>query len=755
MIGFVQSVHRCVSSGVFDINIIKSLVSDATSVQECEVLDFKLRSPVTAYEYAKLIRDLVAFHNSYGGFLVFGVGEVEKDRTFCFATEEPEPVNQAKVTDLIQNYAGNDIRIRVSSVYVNDKKLEIVWVGKRNKGDPPIKFKKNGSEEAVGKPCFKRGEVVFRRISCNAVAQNADDYDFLYSARMPPSIDIANEEINNEDPLNHNLPDRAVVCSKFVGRSTDLGKLWDWLSDDFSRVRLIAGEGGLGKTSLAYRFSEEIARRRVRPFDQVLWLTAKRRQFKPVMDSYELRKADFDDAASLFKAIALAHGSINDDFVDRDLQDLTRIALESCSTFPSFIVVDDVDSLAHADQQRVLEFGMRTPSRTKMLLTTRVNFSYSPDNLLKLDGFEELEFREYITVLRESYSLPKLKNPKIEHIREVTGGSPLFADSLMRLERRGTSLDQAIASWKGEKGLEARKAALQREILILTREAKRSLFVISYVKNISYVELKRILEYAEETLGDALQQLMGLFLISAPSIGKEARYTVDSNTGRLVLEMSKDLGIDHSKLEARIKRSGSDAIGQNIQGRMAVVAQAISQANAFLLDGKLKEAMDTILSASKKVSRPHPDLLLAAGKISLKLGPSNLSQASKYFLESYQLGQRKELLFALWFETEMKRNDLSVALDVTTMALDCPGFDAWYWLERRAHVQIALARRASFNEPAHSTLRIIDSAISDLRQARECVRGATQTERLDAVIKQAYNFRNSLTGRDLLNDSHN
>jgi len=58
------------------------------------------------------------------------------------------------------------------------------------------------------------------------------------------------------------------------------------LADDFARVRLIAGEGGLGKTSLAYRFAEEVATRRVKPFEQVVWLTAKKRQFIAWEDSH-------------------------------------------------------------------------------------------------------------------------------------------------------------------------------------------------------------------------------------------------------------------------------------------------------------------------------------------------------------------------------------------------------------------------------------------------------------------------------------
>ena len=237
-------------------------------------------------------------------------------------------------------------------------------------------------------------------------------------------------------------------------------------------MRLIAGEGGLGKTSLAYRFAEEIASRRVKPFEQIVWITAKKRQFIPAEDQHRsTTRTDFEDANSLFIAIASAHGCVNSDFEGRDARELMQLAIESCGATPSFIVVDDVDSLSPADQQRALELGMRTPVKTKMLLTTRVNFSYSPDNVLKLNGLEPAEYQEYVQVVRGRYCLQPLKDAKIAQLRDVSGGSPLFTDSLLRLERRGLTLDQAITQWKGEKGLEARKAALQREIQQLSREA--------------------------------------------------------------------------------------------------------------------------------------------------------------------------------------------------------------------------------------------------------------------------------------------
>ena len=216
---------------------------------------------------------------------------------------------------------------------------------------------------------------------------------------------------------------------------------------------------------------------------------------------------------------------------------------------------------------------------------------------MKLDGLQKSEFKDYVVVLRDRYKLQPITDSKIEHLRDVTGGSPLYTDSLIRLERRGIALDKAMVQWKGERGLEVRKAALSREIQQLSKEAKRVLFVISTLKNCSYTELSQIVDYTDQTLGDSLQELSGLFLISAPSIAKEARYTVEPNTGLLVIELSGTLGIDHAALVAATRRSRSDAIGLGLQKRSGIVGLAISEAIAKLKAGDSKEAVSRELAS--------------------------------------------------------------------------------------------------------------------------------------------------------------
>lgn len=741
----VAQLHKCASNGLLDSSLLTYIVNNEIPLNECEVLDFKQQLPSSDLEYAKTIRDLIAFYNSYGGFLVFGIAETTKDRSFNIVGLSETKINIAKLRDMIHNYLGTNLRTTVKSIRASNSNLEVVWIEKRLGRDAPLKFIKNGPEYKPGKPCFKRSEIVFRRLENNAIAITPEDYAFLYSKRRPPSIELSIEEGDTGDQLEHNLPDRALVCQQFVGRHEDLSVLWAWLSDDFSRVRLIAGEGGLGKTSLAYRFAEDVASRKIKPFEQIIWITAKKRQFIPAEDTYrENAWTDFHDADSLFCAIAAAHGCIKNDFENLSSRELMQLAVESCATWPSLIVVDDVDSLSTEDQKRALELGMRTPSNTKMLLTSRVNFSYSPDNVLKLNGLSEEEFVKYVQVVRDRYKLPNIKDPKLRQLRDVTGGSPLFTDSLLRLERGGLLLEQAIARWKNEKGLEVRKAALQREVEQLSKQAKRALYVISNARSASFVELLQILQYTEQTLGDALQELAGLFLVSSPSIGREARYTVEPNTGLLVLELGQTLGIDHTALISALSRSRTDAVGISREKRSNLVGQAINEAIAFMRNGDIASGLNTVISASKKLKKPNADLLLAIGRFSLQLSPPDRERASKAFSQSYELGQRKKLLFDLWFETEYKRQDFDQALRVTTDAIDYRIDDLASWYERRAQIHIALAHKSNSRVLFDAAIREVKAAIEDLWNARKASNGAIQYRRMDSLLEQAQFLKSKL-----------
>ena len=68
-IEIIKKLHHIVSSCDINNNLLVELL-DGNSLGECEILDFKRQIPASDTEYLKTVRDLIAFHNSYGGLLI-------------------------------------------------------------------------------------------------------------------------------------------------------------------------------------------------------------------------------------------------------------------------------------------------------------------------------------------------------------------------------------------------------------------------------------------------------------------------------------------------------------------------------------------------------------------------------------------------------------------------------------------------------------------------------------------------------------
>ena len=66
--------------------------------------------------------------------------------------------------------------------------------------------------------------------------------------------------------LDHRLPSKESVVVGFVGRRTELSELCDWFDEPTSALWALAGEGGKGKSAIAYQFACEIQERAPAPF---------------------------------------------------------------------------------------------------------------------------------------------------------------------------------------------------------------------------------------------------------------------------------------------------------------------------------------------------------------------------------------------------------------------------------------------------------------------------------------------------------
>lgn len=454
----------------------------------------------------------------------------------------------------------------------------------------------------------------------------------------------------------------------------------------------MAGEGGLGKTSIAYRFAEVLCKEASSGIERIIWLTAKKQQFSGYENkSIDVPETHFDSYHGLLLELCSELGFIHSELDGASEKLLKKLIQEGAKITTTLIIVDDVDSLPVEEQRKVLEIGfLFGGTNSRLLLTTRVNLGYSSDIAIQIKGFDLPDYQVYIGILQERYNHVGLTESQIESIHDTTGGSPLFTESLYRLMRYAT-FGNAISEWRGHLGEDARAAALSREVEQLSPEAKRVLLAAAYLRQCSFIELSQVTGYSESVLSDCVSSLKSLYLLSAPQITTEPRFEIGFNTKQFVLKSQVSIASDFKKIEQRVIELRSQA--GKLKGRKdtPIVGAAITQAMAQLRQNEVVRALETIAVAEKQC-KDDPDLLTMKARCLLKMKPPQSDEARRLAKRAFNTGLRKEVLFEVWYEAEWAAKHYIGATEAAGNSIESEKGSKAEWLVRRAAAQWHVAK---------------------------------------------------------------
>src|SRR6266705_4392503 len=311
-----------------------------------------------AAEMSHIVKDVVAFYNSHGGYLIIGVDDKTReivgfDKTF-------------DCSDLIKKVLGAtkheiDCHCKCHTVCVNgaDRQVGILLIPRRPDSRDAAQFRRDAPVDANGKQAYRVGHIYFRRGDSCVPAQASEDFTFLCS---PERRSIADpDESFRYNALDNNLGPRDPGFIKFIGREEYLRELWRWLCDPFSPVKLLAGLGGVGKTTLAREFVEDVITSPPNGLEKAVWLSAKRQLYTASLGQYRpTSRVDFTDTPSLLRAILAELGTpVESIDPESSTQDLVEEVVNSLRILPCLIVIDDVDSLAPEQQHDVFHTIIR------------------------------------------------------------------------------------------------------------------------------------------------------------------------------------------------------------------------------------------------------------------------------------------------------------------------------------------------------------------------------------------------------------
>lgn len=480
-----------------------------------------------------------------------------------------------------------------------------------------------------------------------------------FYATLPPDVDVDVDGVEDGAtlPIQASLPPRESISPEFIGREAELEQLRSWLRDPPSRLWLLAGDGGKGKTALAYQFASMVQQNAPEPFEFIIWLSAKRRRFvdRQITD---VPVTDFDDFESALDHILTEYGWSGELAEDVDVK--KQAVLEYFEHLPALVILDDINSL-EGDIMNALSFFVYESARTrsKFLFTSRL-IPFGMDTLTtQISGFppRSPEGHQFIESRIRLFGLDKtaFNTRSVDEILRVTDGSPLYIEDLLRLALLGGGIERVLQEWKDHQGRAAREYALGREFDLLSSDAALVLLIAAhYNAPVSTAEITVAAgrELNLDRVQNSLAELQKLFLVPRPRIVEDIpRFTLNQNTRDLVLDVMRDRNPDlFEKIDAAVRATSGNATASR-RDRL-VVGNYIRQAVSLVKLDRHREAEQTLKKGLESIPET-PDLYGHLGWVYWRWKPyPRATDARENFKRASELKCRNADMYFHWCQLE-------------------------------------------------------------------------------------------------------
>jgi hypothetical protein len=323
--------------------------------------------------FGGILRLICAFHNTYGGIIIFGVHD--SDRTLG---HNPVQLDVERLNAVLAEWLNSPIeclhrRYDLSRATERDACIDVLLVPKRPFGVPPARFVKN-----VGK--YHKG-ILYARYGHQVLEVEPTDISFLYSSRDDYGLQA---DYQPKAVVHRSLPPSAATLKQFIGRVQLMDRLWSWLVLEPDQPRLfLYGPGGSGKSTLAYEFARCVANSSVAAIspegakiDFVIYLSGKKTELDPKTGKIqEFTAQDFTTAEEQYRKILNRSGWLT----EAETEGLTKKELlaglkQLLSEFYGLIVIDDIDTLARDEDpgmEDLFKLALRSQRGAKILYTLR------------------------------------------------------------------------------------------------------------------------------------------------------------------------------------------------------------------------------------------------------------------------------------------------------------------------------------------------------------------------------------------------
>lgn len=497
--------------------------------QETFIVDFKDDVPnslVTGFG-ASIVRLALAFYNSYGGIVVFGVHDADFSPVGLNRQIDVEAFN-----DVLTDLTGERIEClaREYRLAGTEHRVQVLLVPRRGI-QKPARLLRPLDRYSIG--------TLWVRDRHSVREANESNLSMLYSDRRDLSRNLTGDM---QRSVHESLPPSPATIEEFIGRKELLDQLWSWLVFG-SRPRLyLHGPGGSGKSTLAYEFSRQVADRGSQiafingdRLDYVIYISGKETELNPynaTEQPFSLR--NFDDAPNQFRAILVDSGLYaKSDVITMGDDRLIGALGELFATYSGLIVIDDVDALSRrgkdTGEESIFISCLSAAKRTRVLYTLRYPPASALTSSVKVPELEEsIEFPSFIKACVKQFDVELPTKDIEQRFIRATSRLPLLTETVIGLRKVCGSYEGALDEFDAKGGEEARRYLYQREYELLdvngrSREVLAALFLLDHP--VSFTVLTSILRNGDNMIRDALSECGSIFLSTNEEKG-ETQYTL-------------------------------------------------------------------------------------------------------------------------------------------------------------------------------------------------------------------------------------
>jgi len=496
------------------------------------------------------------------------------------------------------------------------------------------------------------------------------------------------------DDVADGLPPRDTVVVEFVGRRHELGQLREWLVDSHAKRWLLTGDGGKGKSAIAYQLATEVARRTDLDFAAVQWLSAKRRRFAEGAE-IEIANPDFTDLETAVDRLLVALGW--SEHVTKPLDTKKILLCQLVEEFPCFLVIDDIDSLDESQEDAVDFLVSELPAAgAKVLLTSRRSILGMGKSSTVVKGLSDGDADEFITSRLAIFSLDPaaLSARQRRRIIRLSEGSPLYLEDVLRLSTF-LPIDEALASWEKHAGSNVRRYALERELELLSPAAREVLEAACVIKGaLTAVEAQHVLGRSEDEVLTGLSELRQHHLVPAPELIEDVpRFTVNVNLRMLVLA-----SLEGTERARKLKAAVAAVSGEAGSGGSRAIDDYRRQAEVLSRAGHFSKAEETIQRGLEQHPN-RPQLYAALGTLYFRWRPQRAVDARAAWKRAFELGAGDWRMYLHWAQLEEQQKEWRLMREAAELGLQRTGDDnpALLQLAGYAASRLGQSLASSFN----------------------------------------------------------